>query len=180
MWLLVIAQWRTAFHMLQKICHIKISLQFISTFGCNITLSMQKVKSKVKVTEVKSQLSRFQTVTPVWIHIWWWNDAQSLMLLRRGVLLFFKVTWLVEKLSISNQIGRLHTVTPVCEFTNDYEIMHKAWSSIEKVPYCLSKQKWQKNDITWKHLHWTLHLFCFAVRNGWACMKHSKNTAKDA
>ena len=36
-------------------------------------------------------MSRFRTVTPVWIQIWWWNDAQSLMLLRRGALLFFKV-----------------------------------------------------------------------------------------
>ena len=31
--------------------------------------------SKVKVTEVITQLSRFRTVTPVWIHIWWRNDA---------------------------------------------------------------------------------------------------------
>ena len=37
---------------------------------------MQKVK--VKVTEVKTQLNRFRTVTPVLIHIWRWNDAQSL------------------------------------------------------------------------------------------------------
>ena len=51
----------------------------------------KRSRSKVKVTEVNTQLSRFQTVTPVWIHIWWWNDAQSLMLLRRGALLFFKV-----------------------------------------------------------------------------------------
>ena len=51
----------------------------------------QGQRSKVKVTEVNTQLSRFRTVTPVWIHIWWWNDAQSLMLLRRGALLFFKV-----------------------------------------------------------------------------------------
>ena len=48
-------------------------------------------RSKVKVTEVTTQLNRFRTVTPVWIHIWWWNDAYSLMLLRRGALLFFKV-----------------------------------------------------------------------------------------
>ena len=48
-------------------------------------------RSKVKVTEVTTQLNRFQTITPVWIHIWWWNDAYSLMLLRRGALLFFKV-----------------------------------------------------------------------------------------
>ena len=46
---------------------------------------------KVKVTEVNIQLSRFRTVTPVWIHIWWWNYAQSFMLLRRGTLSFFKV-----------------------------------------------------------------------------------------
>ena len=51
----------------------------------------QRQRSKVKVTEVNTQLSRFRTVNPVWIHIWWWNDAQSLMLLRRGALLFFKV-----------------------------------------------------------------------------------------
>ena len=46
---------------------------------------------KVKVTEVNTQLNRFRTVTLVWIHIWWWNDAYSLMMLRRGALLFFKV-----------------------------------------------------------------------------------------
>ena len=34
---------------------------------------------------------RFRTVTPVWIHIWWWNDAYSLIMIRRGALLFFKV-----------------------------------------------------------------------------------------
>ena len=51
----------------------------------------QGQRSKVKVTEVKTQLNRFRTVTSVWIHIWWWNDAHSLMLLRRGALLFFKV-----------------------------------------------------------------------------------------
>ena len=48
-------------------------------------------RSKVKVTEVTTQLNRFRTVTPVWIHIWWWNDADSLMVLRRGALLFLKV-----------------------------------------------------------------------------------------
>ena len=51
----------------------------------------QGQRSKVKVTEVTTQLNRFRTVTPVWIHIWWWNDTYSLMLLRRGALLFFKV-----------------------------------------------------------------------------------------
>ena len=47
-------------------------------------------RSEVKVTEVTIQLNRFRTVIPVWIRIWW-NDTYSLMLLRRGALLFFKV-----------------------------------------------------------------------------------------
>ena len=57
----------------------------------NVHAKGQGQRSKFKVTEVTSQLSRFRTVTPVWIHIWWWNDTYSLMLLRRGALLFFKV-----------------------------------------------------------------------------------------
>ena len=59
----------------------------------------QGQRSKVKVTEVTTQLNRFRTVTPVWIHIWGWNDAYSLMLLRKGALLFFKVI---------HQISRSH------------------------------------------------------------------------
>ena len=51
----------------------------------------QGQRSKVKVTKVTTQLNRFRTVTPVWINISWWNDTDSLMLLGRGVLLFFKV-----------------------------------------------------------------------------------------
>ena len=51
----------------------------------------QGQRSKVKVTEVTTQLNRFRTVTPVWIHIWWWNDAYSLIMFRRGDLLFLKV-----------------------------------------------------------------------------------------
>ena len=72
--------------------------RIIMKFSGVITNDQSKVhakgqgqKSKVKVTEVTAQLNRFRTVTPVWIHIWWWNDAYSLMLLRRGALLFFKV-----------------------------------------------------------------------------------------
>ena len=60
----------------------------------------KRSKSKVKVTEVTTQLNRFRTVTPVWIHIWWWNDAYSLIMLRRGALLFFKVI---------RQISRSHS-----------------------------------------------------------------------
>ena len=51
----------------------------------------KRSRSKVKVTEVTTELNRFWTVTPVWIHMWWWNNAYSLIMLRRGALLFFKV-----------------------------------------------------------------------------------------
>ena len=48
----------------------------------------QGQRSKVKVTEVNTQHSRFRTVTPVRIHIWLWNDAQRLKQHGRGALLF--------------------------------------------------------------------------------------------
>ena len=80
--------------------------RIIMTFSGVITNDRRKVhakgqgqRSKVKVTEVTTPLSRFRTVTPVWIHIWWRNDAYSLMLLRRGALLFFKV---IRKISRSH------------------------------------------------------------------------------
>ena len=74
--------------------HHRIIMNFsgvITTDQGNVHAKGQGQRSKVKVTEVTTQLSRFRTVTPVWIHIWWWNDIYSLMLLRRGALLFFKV-----------------------------------------------------------------------------------------
>ena len=57
-------------------------------------------RSKVKVAEVITPLSRFRTVTPILIHIWWGNDALRLMLVRRGTLLFFNVI---------RQISRSHS-----------------------------------------------------------------------
>ena len=81
--------------------------RFIMKFSGVITKDQGKVhgkdqgqRSKVKVTEVTTQLNRFRTVTPVWIHTWWWNATYSLMLLRRGALLFFKVI---------RQISRSHS-----------------------------------------------------------------------
>ena len=61
---------------------------FITNDQGRVHAKGQGQRSKVKVTEVTAQLNRFRTVTPVWIHIWWWNDAYSY---RRGALLFFKV-----------------------------------------------------------------------------------------
>ena len=87
-------------------CSLCFHHRIITKFSGVITISRRDVHakgqgqmSKVKVTEVMTPFSRFRTVTPVWIHIWKWNDAQCLMLLRRGALLFFKVI---------HQISRSH------------------------------------------------------------------------
>ena len=124
------------------------SHRIIMKFSGVITKDQGKVRakgqgqrSKVKVTEVTTQLNRFRTVTPVWIHMWWWNDTYSSMLLRRGALLFFKV---IRQISRSHsaknrQIWPRLGVSGLLlqfEFTNGYEMLHKAWSSIEEVPYC--------------------------------------------
>ena len=104
----------------------------------------QGQRSKVKVTGVTTQLNRFRTVTPVWIHIWWWNDAYSLMLHRKGALLFFKVIRQISR-SHDSKNRRIWPRLGVSglqlkyEFTNGYEMLHKAWSSIEEVPYCFSR-----------------------------------------
>ena len=54
-------------------------------------MSMQKVKVRGKRSgsqRSKPNFSLFRIITPVWIHIWQWDDAQSLMLLRRGAYCF--------------------------------------------------------------------------------------------
>ena len=95
-------------------------------------------------SEVKTQINNFGTITPVWFHIWWWNDAQSLILFRSGALLIFKVIYQIS----SHTAKKNHQFRPKLgvfglylqfEFTDGYEMMHKDWSSIEEVPYCLSR-----------------------------------------
>ena len=74
--------------------HHRIIMKFsgvITSDRSDVHAKGQGQRSKVKVREVTTQLNRFRTVTPIWIHIWWWNDAYSLIMLRRGALLFFKV-----------------------------------------------------------------------------------------
>ena len=76
------------FTMFPSSCHLE---NFRSYYHWPTWCPCKRSRSKVKVTEVMTPFSRFRTVTPVWIHIWRWNVALSLMLLRRGALLFFKV-----------------------------------------------------------------------------------------
>ena len=101
----------------------------------------QGQRSKVKVTEVNSQLSCFRTATPVWIQISGWNDAQSLMLLRRCALLFFKVIRKISRAqkAKNRQIWPNLSVSGLnlkSKSTNGYGMMHKAWMGIEEVPHC--------------------------------------------
>ena len=74
--------------------HHRIIMKFsgvITMVKSDVHANGQGQRSKVKVTEVNTQLSRFRTLTPVWIHIWQWNHAHSWKQHRRGALLFFKV-----------------------------------------------------------------------------------------
>ena len=100
--------------------HHRIIIKFsgvITNDRSDVNAKGQILRSKVKVTEVNPQLNHFRAETPVWIHIWWWN-AQNFMLLRKGVLLFFKVIRQISrshgwKTSLLTQIGRFRTLTPV-------------------------------------------------------------------
>ena len=74
--------------------HHRIIMKFsgvITMVKSDVHAKGQVQRSKVKVTEVNTQLSRFRTLTQVWIHIWQWNHAHSRKQHRRGALLFFKV-----------------------------------------------------------------------------------------
>ena len=80
-------------HLFDYVPIIVSSWNFLELLPMTKVRSMQivKVRGQRSRSQVTTQLNRFQTVTPVWIHIWWWNDAYGLMLLRKGALLFFKV-----------------------------------------------------------------------------------------
>ena len=61
-------------------CH-RIIMKFsgvITIDKSDVHTKSQGQRSKVKVTEVKTEFSRFRTETPVGIHVWLRNEAQSL------------------------------------------------------------------------------------------------------
>ena len=89
-------------------------------------------------------MGRFRTLIPVWIHQWLRNYAQSLKQYGRGALLFFKVICQIAR-SHGSKNRRIWPKLGVSglwlqfEFTNGYEMMQKAWCSMEEVPYCFSR-----------------------------------------
>ena len=61
---------------------------------CPIVFEGHTLSFKVtglKKSSILTRIGRFRTVTPVLIHRWLWNVAQSLKQQRRDALLFFKV-----------------------------------------------------------------------------------------
>ena len=74
---------------------------------CQISRSHRTKKSRILTRN-----ERFRTVTPVWIHQWRWNDAQSLASHRRVALLFFKVI---------HRISRSHGIQK-CRFWPEFSV----------------------------------------------------------
>ena len=107
-------------------CFPKSSIKFQGHTG-------QKIK-------IWTRIWHFRIVTPAWIDGWLWNDAQRLKYHTRCTLLFFKG---ICQIARSNRTKKITDFDPTwCfqfELINGYEMMHKAWSSIEEVPYCISR-----------------------------------------
>ena len=59
---------------------------------------------------ILTQIERFWIVTAVWIHQWVWNNAQSLMLYRRGALLFFEVIHQIWRSLVNRKIDDLNPI----------------------------------------------------------------------
>ena len=73
--------------------HHRIIMKFsgvITMVRSDVHAKGQGQRSNVKVTEVNTQLSRFRTLTPVWIHTWQWNHAYSWKQHRRGAPIWVK------------------------------------------------------------------------------------------
>ena len=128
--------------------HHRIIMKFsevISNDRSNVHARSQGQRSKVKVTEVNTQLSRFRTVTPVWIQIWWWNDAQSLMLLRRGALLFLAATKQLNEWYFTSVCLSVRLSVCLSDLFDYVPIIRSSWNFQELLPMTkvMSMQKGQ-------------------------------------
>ena len=75
----------------------------LAVSGLNSSLNSQMAMKWCRKLDVGPKIANFTqigncgAITPVSIHWWWWNDAQSLKLHRRGALLFFKCIRQISK-----------------------------------------------------------------------------------
>ena len=104
--------------------------------------------------QILPQFGRFRTVTPVWIHRWLRNDAQSLKWCRRGVLLFFKVICQVSRShgrKINDSVSGW--AFPACNSSLYSEPATKwctnAWRGIGEVAYCFFLCHSLNFNVTW-------------------------------
>ena len=102
-------------------------LRVITMVRSDVHAKGQGQRSKVKVTEVNTQLSRFRTLTPVWIHIWQWNHAHSWNQHRRGALLFLAATkqlykWYFPSVCPSVCLSVCHTFFTMFPSSHHHEI----------------------------------------------------------
>ena len=135
----------------------------------------KRSRSKVKVTEVITQLSRFWTVTPVWMmHKAWCGLEEVLYYFSRSSIKFRGHT--DKKNLFWPELG-VSGLSLKFEFTNGYEIMHRAWSSIEQLPSCFSRSfvkfqghTGQKNRRFWPELSVSGLLLQFEFTDGFEMM----------
>ena len=129
----------TPFWLCSHHCIIMKFSEVITNDQSEVRAKGQGQRSKIKGTEVNTQLSPFRTVTPVWIHICTKLDVayKRCPIVFQGHPSNFKVTWLNKSL-IFTQIGRFRTVTPVW-IHQWLRMMHNALSSMEEVPSCFSR-----------------------------------------
>ena len=93
-----------------------IDTQILMLLWRGALLPRSSIKFQCRTTKkllILTQIGRFRTVIPVWIHQWLWNDAQSLKHHRRGALLFFKV---IHQFSRSRGTKKIINFDPNCTF----------------------------------------------------------------
>ena len=114
-------------------------------------------------TMILTQIGRFRTVTLVWIHWWLWNDAKGWSNIEELPYFFSKSSNFRviqdKKIVDFDPNGAFLDYKSSLNFTHGFEMMHKAWCSIEKVPYCFPRTSikfqghtGQKNCRFWPEL----------------------------
>ena len=87
--------------------------------------SIEEVPYCFSKSSILNQIRHFWTVTPVWIHQWLRNDVKTLKYHIRGAKF---------------------------DCIDGFEMMHKAWGSIEEVRYCFPRSSIKFQDHTgWKN-----------------------------
>ena len=130
--------------------------------------------SNCKVTRLKkssnlTQIGHFQTVTPVWIHWWIWNETQSLMWYRRHALLFFGI---IHQISRSHR-RKINDLNPIW-----VRLLGRSQLSLPSdlpcFPRCMAYQT-GTYDMTHKSAQSQLKMVCWicpgAINRGWLSLQ---------